>query len=338
MSGFFVTGASGFIGRALVDQLTAAGHDVRGMDLRGDDRRRIVAGDVLAERSSSQGDWAQQIAAGDTVIHTAALVSNTPTADEAWRVSALGTRRVIDAAVAAGARRLIYLSSIRAFSDLGFPDGVTEDHPVRTDGNPYVDARVCAEQVVLQAHAAGQIAATVIRPGDVYGPGCRVWITIPLETIRAGLFLLPAMGQGVFSPVYIDDLVAAIGAAAAREAAAGQVFTVTGGVGVSCAEFFAHHHRWLGRSGPRCVPTPVAVALAAGAERAARLAGRSTELNPTAVRYFARTGTYSIDKARSMLDYRPAVGLDEGMERTRRRLVDQGLLPKEGPRDVPWSG
>lgn len=328
MSGFFVTGASGFIGRTLVDHLTAAGHDVRGMDLLDDDRRRITGGDVLAGQDTEAGRWAQEIASGDTVVHTAALVSNTPTAEQAWRASALGTRRVIDAAVAAGARRLIYLSSIRAYSDLDFPDGVTEDHPLRTDGNPYVDARVCAEQVAFQAHAAGEIDVTVIRPGDVYGPGCRVWITIPLEKIRAGVFLLPAMGRGVFSPVYVDDLVGAIETAAARESAAGQAFTVTGGIGVECREFFGHHHRWLGRPGPRCVPTPVAVALAAGADRAARLAGRSTELNPTSVRYFARTGTYSIDKARRMLDYRPAVDLAEGMARTHDWARAEGLVPR----------
>ena len=48
---------------------------------------------------------------------------------------------------------------------------------------------------------------TVIRPTDVYGPGSRPWVILPLETMKAGRFLLPAHGKGIFSPVYIDELV-----------------------------------------------------------------------------------------------------------------------------------
>jgi nucleoside-diphosphate-sugar epimerase len=60
--------------------------------------------------------------------------------------------------------------------------------------------------------------------------------------------------------------------------------------------------------------------------RGARLAGIDTEVNPTAVRYFLRTGTYSIEKARRLLGYDPQIGLEEGMARTEAWLVAQGLL------------
>jgi len=69
---------------------------------------------------------------------------------------------------------------------------------------------VACEQTVLQAHAAGEVTCTIIRPGDVYGPGSHFWTVSPVRAITAGRLVLPAQGQGQISPVYIDDLVEGI--------------------------------------------------------------------------------------------------------------------------------
>lgn len=321
MADYVITGANGFIGRTLAERLRERGDTVRGVDLVADPERGVVAGDV-----GEPAGWQDVVTAGATVVHTAALVSNLPTLDEAWRVNVLGTRRVLDAAVAGGAGRFVHVSSVRAFSDLGFPDGVTEAHPLRPDGNPYVDTRVASEQVVLQAHAAGELEATIVRPGDVYGPGSRPWTVLPVRMIKARRFLLPAMGRGIFSPVYVDDLVAGLVAAADRPEGVGQVFTLSGGVGVECRDFFGHYYRMLGRRGPVVMPTAAALALATAAERVNRLRGADDETNPTAVRYFCRTGTYSVEKARTLLDHHPRVDLAEGMRRTEAWLRDVGEL------------
>ena len=132
---------------------------------------------------------------------------------------------------------------------------VDESHPLITNGNSYVDTKIASEHAVLAAHAGGEIDCTIIRPGDVYGPASRAWVIVPLEMMRAGQFLLPDAGRGVFSPVYIDDLVDGIVLAAGKPEGAGQIFTLTSGAGVSCAEFFGHHWRWLGKQGsPRTLP------------------------------------------------------------------------------------
>ena len=123
--------------------------------------------------SASQGPGRRQQPGCEMVIHTAAVVSNAASREVAWRINVAGTRHALDAAVGAGARRFVHFSSVRAFGDVDFPDGVDERWPVRPDGNTYVDTKIASEQVVLQAHAAGEIECTVIRPGDVYGPGSR---------------------------------------------------------------------------------------------------------------------------------------------------------------------
>jgi nucleoside-diphosphate-sugar epimerase len=247
------------------------------------------------------------------------------THDEFWPVNVLATRLALDAAVRGGARRFVHTSSIVTFGN-DFPDGVAESYPVHPTGVPYTDAKIASEQVVLAAHAAGELPCTIVRPGDVYGPGSRPWVVLVLEAIRARQFVLPAHGRGIFSPVYVDNLVDGYVLAASSPDAEGQVFTITDGIGVQTREFFAHHHRWLGVKGPRSLPTGAAVAIAGAAERALRLAGRETEANANAARYLARTGTYSIEKARTVLGYEPAMGLDEGLERSRAWAAGAGLL------------
>jgi nucleoside-diphosphate-sugar epimerase len=318
-----VTGANGFIGRTVAARLRQRGDTVSGVDLRASPADAVTSGDI-----STLGAWRQSFENADLVIHTAALVSNAPTLDDAWRVNVVGTRNVLDAAVAAGVSRFVHISSVRAFSDLGFPDGVTEAHPVRPDGNPYVDTRVASEQVVLQAHAAREIAVTIVRPADVYGPGSRPWTILPVEMIKRNTFALPAMGNGVFSPVFIDDLVDGVLLASDSAAASGQVFTIGGGVSVSCKDFFGHYYRMLGRRGPLLLPTSALVLAARVSGAAAELVKRDTEMNTATVRYLCRTGTYSIAKAQRELGYQPQVGLLEGMDRTQTWLVAQGMITR----------
>ncbi len=315
----FITGAGGFIGRALMARYRELGAQVAGVDLVADPSSGIVEGSTLRPR-----EWAAALAGADLVIHTAAVVSTVAPLQQAWQVNVLGTKRVLDAAVAAGAGRFVFLSSIAVWGD-DFPDGVTEEHPPLVQGRSYPDTKINGEAVVLAAHAAGRIDVTVIRPGDVYGPGSRPWVVLPLEVIRRGQLILPDSGRGIFTPVYIDDLVDGIVLASSADAGRGQVFTITAGHGVECRDYFGRLAEMVGgrvRSGPR---GPV-VALIATVGALERALGRESELSTNAAGMMLRHGTYSIDKARALLGYSPAVTLDEGMQRTREWLADRGLL------------
>ena len=315
----FITGAGGFIGRSVAERLRQDGWQVTGVDVAALDGSH-VAGDI-----TSPGAWTAHLAGADLVVHTAAVVSNTVDADTCWRVNVHGTRRVIDAAVAHGVPRMVHLSSVRAYSDRDFPDGADETWPVRTDGHPYVDTKVASEQVVLQAHAAGELDVTVVRPGDVYGPGSRPWTILPVEAIRAGRFLLPDGGRGVFTPVFVDDLVEGIVAAGTSPAAVGQVITLCGDERPTCAEFFGHYGTMLGVP-VRTAPSGVARLVFAAAGRVDRWRGRPTEATAEAVDYFLRSGGYSNAKARTLLGWAPRIDLAEGMARTEAWLRREGHL------------
>lgn len=317
----FITGANGFIGRALARRYAGLGAEVRGIDFSADLASNVVAGDLRRPEG-----WHGLLDGVDLVIHTAAVVSMVAPMRAAWDVNCNGTRKLLSACREHGVGRFVQLSSVAAFG-FDFPADVDETHPLVPCGNSYVDTKIASEHAVLAAHAAGEIDCTVIRPGDVYGPASRPWVVLPLEMMRKGQFLLPNAGRGIFSPVYIDDLLDGILLAAGKPEGAGQIFTLTSGVGVSCAEFFGHHWRWLGKAAsPRTLPKGLAIALAEAGGRVARLLGRSTELGRGSVELLDRPATYSIDKARRLLGYVPAVALGEGMRRSEAWARAAGLL------------
>ena len=196
-----VTGAAGFIGRALVERFQELGSEVRGVDL-------IEAADEwhLVADITTPGNWQGHAEGCDLVIHTAAVVGMYSSREGYWETNVVAPRHVMDAAIAAGAKRFVHLSSIVVFG-FDFEGVVDERSPVRPNGVHYVDTKIASEQVVLEAHAEGEIPCTIVRPGDVYGPGSRPWTVEPIRLLKAKQLILPDGGRGLHSPVYVDDLV-----------------------------------------------------------------------------------------------------------------------------------
>jgi nucleoside-diphosphate-sugar epimerase len=314
----FITGGAGFIGRALIGRLRELGAEAGGVDLLADPTIDVVAGST-----TDPSTWAHLLDGVDTIIHTAAIVSNVASHDDAWKVNVLGTRRTIGAAADAGVRRFVHLSSIMAYG-FDYPDGVDEGYPVRVNGFSYTDSRVNSEAVVMTAHAAGEINATVVRPGDVIGPGS-IWVREPIEMARKGRMVLPAGGAGVFTPIYVDNLVDAILLTLSAPAASGQVFTLTDGYGVPCHDYFGRLAEMAGGRA-RTLPTPVAVAVSRGAGSLLRRLGQSNELNAATMLMLARTGVYSNEKARSLLGFEPRIDYDAAMSRIEFWARDEGLI------------
>jgi nucleoside-diphosphate-sugar epimerase len=316
----FITGAAGFIGRVLVERFRSVGNEVRGVDLRTSGDPEVVQGDV-----STPGRWQEHAQGCDVVVHTAAIVGMYSSPKGYWEGNVVAPRRVLDAAVAGGAKRFVHLSSIVTFG-FDFEGEVDERTPVRPNGVHYVDTKIASEQVVLAAHADGEIPCTIVRPGDVYGPASRPWTIEPVRLLKARQLILPGGGRGMHSPVYVDDLADGVVRASTSDQAAGRIFTVTGAEPVAIGDFFAYYSHMLGVDPPRSVPYAVARGAARAMDAVARVRGARSEITPAAIDYTMRRGTYSIARARSVLHYEPAVDLDEGMRRTEAWLRAERML------------
>ena len=314
----FITGANGFIGKALAARLRELGAQVTGVDLVPDLDNGIVAGST-----TDPGTWESALRGCDVVVHTAAIVSNVARLDDAWDVNVLGTQRTLRAAAAAGVKRFVHLSSIAAYG-FDYPGQTDEAYPIRVNGHTYTDTKVNGEAVVLAAHAAGEIDCTIIRPGDVYGPGS-VWIIEPIKIAKAHQMILPCRGKGIFTPIYIDNFVDGMVLAIASDNAAGEIFILSDGTGVTTAEFFGYIARMAGGRLIK-MPSAVAVRLASTVGAAQRRIGRKSELNDASMQMLSRHGSFSIAKARTVLGFEPLVDLGEGMARSEAWARSQGLI------------
>lgn len=314
-----VTGSSGLLGQAVARLLVEQGHDVSGLDVRPVDGSpfRQVDADL-----SRPGGWRSELDGADLVVHTAAKVGEQGAAADFVRLNVALTDHVVRAAEGAG--RLVHFSSI-VVHGREFADGVDESGPVRPTGNPYTDTKIASEHLVVAAHAAGRVRATVVRPGDVYGPRSQPWTVRPVAQIASGRFALVDGDRGVLSPVYVDDVARGAVLAGTTDAASGQVLHLSSDGGVAPRVFFGHYARMLGVP-LRSVPPRVAAAAAPVVGAAFRLLRRESPLSGRTLEYVTHPGSYSVAAAGRLLGWRPEVALEDGMARTHRWLQDEGLL------------
>lgn len=215
----FVTGATGFIGRRLVDRLNQAGDDVTAL-VRSDAQElpgRAVA--VVGRLEDGPDKLAVAMAGCDALFHLAAMVTFDPRRlPELLRVNAEGTRTVLSAAAKAGVARTVLVSSACTMGlSLRAADVLDEESPLDPrleQRNPYMRSKRLAEEYAAEAARAGQWVATV-NPTTVFGPGDRSLNsgTIVRQVAQAAAMPAPPGGSNVID---VDDVVDGILAAAER--------------------------------------------------------------------------------------------------------------------------
>ena len=329
-----VTGASGFVGRHLVNAFADRGHTVVAVDVTGKGWRddvRWELGDVCdAER------MAELCEGVDTVIHNASLV-HTRRNKEAlvWAVNHGGTRNVLAACRGAKVGRLVYMSSASVvYEGRDIVDGDERLPYTSVSQAPYADSKVAAEKDVLAENGEGGVATCALRPHVVFGPHDQRLLPALLQRARAGKLKVGVGRDDKRSDfTYIDNLVDATLAAAERLALgsplAGQAYFVTNGEPMA---FFAFVDAVLVELGlPKTrgrIPFAVAYPVAAIKEAWDTLKGGSLgnegNFSRFTIRYLCTDHWFSIAKAKRDLGYEPKVSVKEGIERTVRHLRENG--------------
>ncbi len=196
-----VTGATGFVGRAVCARLRAQGVTVLPISRSGADLP-----DGTATRALSLGEApvpAGWLAGVDVVLHLAGVAHQRAAADQYQRINVAGTRTLAEAAISAGVGRFIYCSSVKA---MGPPDGPEpRDESALT---PPVDAYGCskreAEELLQTLCHPADIDLLILRPALVYGPAVRGNLRLMIQAARRGMPRLPA--RGARSMISVDDL------------------------------------------------------------------------------------------------------------------------------------
>jgi len=332
-----VTGAAGFIGAHTARRYADAGWDVRGLDLHapGTGRYALPTDPRVDYRLGSitdSGVVRDAVQGTDRVIHTAAIVAESGDWATFDAINADAPARIALAARDAGARSFVHLSSVMVHG-FRYPDGCAEDGPLDPADNPYCATKIRAERRLRGLDLPGLFDIHIIRPGDVYGPGCIPWVARPLEHMRDRTFLYVDPRRSVINHVYIDNLLDAIDVVIrAGSEVSGRPFIVTDGPPTLTREFYG----WFAeRQGLRWAPSipgwlaePTVGALAALLPRALRT---RLDLDRQSIRYLRQSGSYDSGAIRA-LGWTPAVDLREGRQRTALWLREVGLLPPDADR------
>jgi nucleoside-diphosphate-sugar epimerase len=178
----------------------------------------------------------------------------------------------------------------------------------------YTQTKLRAEEMVIEAAAAG-LPAVIIRPGQIFGPGAER--VTPNGVIGiAGQWLVAGNGERPLPLVYRDDVVDALLRAEGAARATSQVINIVDTAVVRQNEYLQYAAPALSGIRVRRVPVPVLMLLASGVELLGRILKRSVPLTRYRIRSLKPLWPFDTAKAESLLGWKPAVGVREGMRRT----------------------
>lgn len=314
-----VTGAHGFIGSHLVDELLAAGRGVRALvspwgvlDRLADAQQNAGALDIVRADVTEPETLRGACEGIEAVVHAAARVADWGRWPDFERVNVGGTKALLAEAERAGVRRFVLVSSVAVHRYRGMRDADPRSEPRDGGWLAYGRSKILAEDAVLTAGLEG----VVVRPGLwPFGPRDPTLARLA-EAVRRGALPLVDGGRAVINTAYVGNLVRGLRLAVERPEAAGRIYVIADEGAPSWAEALAELARLLGGSAPRrSVPGTLAVPVAAAVEAVWRVLAPRKE--PPLTRYRAglmrRDVHFAIEAARRELGYEPSVGWREGL-------------------------
>jgi len=324
-----VTGATGFIGTHIVQALIARGEEVRAL-VRPTSRTTRLRELGVQIRLGNLNDIATLTAAAqgaERIFHCAGLVGDWGVGQDFEQANVRGLRNMLAAATRARISRFIHLSTTDIY---GFPGHtVDESDPPSPRGFPYADSKIQAENLLWTHFRRVRLPITVMRPASVYGPGATYLGSMLIDALRARRLFLIDEGRHIAGLTYVGNLVDAILLAIDNEKSIGQAYNITDGSDVTWGQYIQALATLAELPPPRRNYSHTrAYILATLWENYYRLLGR-TERPPITRMMVELMGTdqsFSIEKARQELGYRPRVNFEEGIQHMGRWLHQERLL------------
>jgi nucleoside-diphosphate-sugar epimerase len=316
MQRILITGASGFVGRVLVEQALGAGHAVTAAyrqppdGLARNSLRIVQVGDLEHE------SWEDALTGVDTIVHAAGrahvMKTGPDSAQRFLRVNTDATRSLALTAARHGVRRLVYVSSIKVNGELTRgPTGSFRETDTPQPSDPYAHSKLATERALWEVAATTKLEVAIVRPPLVFGPGVRANFLALMRWIDRGVPLPLGSVRNRRTLVSVWNLCDLLLKCAQHPAAAGQVFLAGDARPLSIVELIELLAEGLGRR-PRLVPVPLALLRVT-----ARVFGRQEQL-----RRLSDSLIVDTSKAQRELGWEPVVDPEEALRRTARWYRD----------------
>jgi nucleoside-diphosphate-sugar epimerase len=324
-----VTGATGFTGGHLARHLAAAGDAVAALvrpssSTRANDLREAGI-EVRVGDLTDAGSVRRAVDGCEVVFHIAATYREAGQADAAYaRINVDGTRHVLEAAHAAGARRVVHCSTGGVHGHVEKPpaDETTPFAP----GDVYQRTKLDAERLAADFGRRTSLEVVVVRPIGIYGPGDTRFLKM-FRGIARGRFPMLGGGQVFYHLTYIDDLVRGFELAGTTAAARGREYIVAGPEYTTLEELTRLIAAELGVPPPR-LRLPIWPVWVAGAlcEAICVPFGIEPPLFRRRVDFYRKSRAFTTARARAELGYNPTIDLRTGIRRTAEWYRARGLL------------
>ncbi len=320
----FVTGASGFVGGAVVRRLhrasSAGGGDssyqLMAMARSEASAYKVASLGATVVRCSLEDIEPRHLQGVDAVVHSAAYVEEWGTRADFWNGNVVGTERMLRAAREAGVRRFIHIGTEAVLFHGQAMLDIDESYPYpQRHRFLYSETKAAAEQRVLAANRPGELETLSLRPRMVWGPGDTTVLPLLVAKVRAGQFTWIDGGQTQTSVTHVDNLAYAVELALTR-GRGGEAYFITDDE-VHLFKEFASRLLATQHVTPkeRSLPSWLARGGAVVVEGIWRALGRAEP--PPITRFVAAlmssACTIRNDKAKRELGYRPIVSVEHGL-------------------------
>jgi nucleoside-diphosphate-sugar epimerase len=317
-----VTGATGLIGRKLVDDLLAQGIEVRAL-LRTDGARiapkgvRVAVGDLrdpnAVMRAAQDCTW---------IYHLGAVVHGADATAENFRsVNIEGTANVARAALAARARRVIYTSSAAVYGRSVSRHGIDEETPIRPD-SPYGESKVSSEKVLF---SYADLPVVIVRTVTVWGPGASLWAGL-FETVAANRFQMAGSGRGMHTLTHVADLATGLMLCGTIPGIDRKIYLLTGEEAVSLNSLMAMIAEETGAAPIRSGIPEFPLRLYRVLDQAAYRCLGTRVPKADRLDLFLGDRTFEVAKAQRDLGFAPKFSAREIVQSTADYLRSEGLL------------
>ena len=310
-----VTGASGYLGRAVAERLTNEGAQVRGLVRRAEAGLPSGVRPVLVDLEGDPRALESALAGSEVIVHCAAHLGS-GARDRFRRVNVTGTHALHDAAVRTGVRRVVHVSSIAVYgwarpgSVVGPEFGYDPCPELRDD---YAWSKIEADRWVDVYRQRGLLDAVTLRPGIIYGRG-RDFVARMFRAVGGGLRVVFGSPRMRVPLVHLTDVVEAVFQAVTRTGRIARPVNVVGPDTPTQAEYFALRRARRG-DGARPVYLPMAPARLAGSFAAHRARFRVPTGRDLAycLAWAAQETSYDLRPAAAELGWTPRVAVADGL-------------------------